>query len=126
MCNLFYRMDRDHPGVVFVKQYANDPEKKLNLLKKNVREFRLMDPEMPSIIPTKGLDAARQWYLYTDISPFCQNKEACPLPQVPKPENINIDDTDVDSKRKCGHCKMTGHTKSRKGKITCPSLLGQR
>jgi hypothetical protein len=74
-------MTSERPGVVFVRQYANDPEVEVNLLKRNCDDIGL-----PETIDILGLDPARQWYLYEEISPLCRNSEfACPLPNVARP-----------------------------------------
>ena len=84
---------------------------------------------LPEIIPPKGLDLKRQWYLYEKIRPFCltpQNKDiVCPLPLSPKPVNSapgtpepspclsGLDYTPEPppppKKRKCGKCDSAGH-----------------
>ena len=104
---------------------------------------------MPEVILPPGLDAQRQWYLYEQIRPFCNNELAanmtCPLPSVPKPgscedarESLSIgekrgatsshleSETKPKRPRSCGYCKETGHFKSKKGVITCPKLLEEQ
>ena len=41
----------------------------------------------PDVIPPKGLNPDRQWYLYEQIRPFCPPSDqdtTCPLPTVPR------------------------------------------
>ena len=42
-------------------------------------------PYLPIVIPQQGIDAQRQWYLYQEVAPYCQDKEVCPKPGIPKP-----------------------------------------
>lgn len=79
-----FRMDKDNPGVVYVKEYANSPEKAVHTFKS-----RVPSDQMPDKIIPPGIDAQRQWYLYEQIRPFCGSNLAadltCPKPQIPKP-----------------------------------------
>ena len=81
-------MHKDNPGVVYVKEYANSPEKAIHT-------FRIPSDQMPDEIIPPGIDAQRQWYLYEQIRQFCGSNLAadliCPEPQIPKPaEKKNI------------------------------------
>ncbi len=57
-------------------------------------EFELLkapwaaEEDFPAVVPPRGLNADRQWYLYESIRPFCPDPDkdtVCPLPSVPKP-----------------------------------------
>ncbi|KAJ8300917.1 hypothetical protein KUTeg_022436 [Tegillarca granosa] len=116
-------VSRHNPGIVFVKEYANSPEVEINVLRNQNCRFPHLDPELPAVIPPKGLDPARQWYLYEEVAPYCNNKDSCKKPDVTKPILKAEQSEEYDKKRKCSHCKSCGHTKSRGGIITCPKLL---
>ena len=47
--------------------------------------------DLPAVLPQKGLDAKRQWYLYEAIRPFCMfgtEDLVAPAPTVPKSGNF--------------------------------------
>jgi len=81
---LFFRIEKNHPGIVFVRDYASSDEIAINIMKSGAMQ-NLQLAQLPTVIPQKGLDAQRQWYLYQQVAPYCQNKEVCPKPSVPKP-----------------------------------------
>ena len=121
-------MGSSNPGVVYVRKYATDLETSINVLKSKDHRFQELCPQLPEVIPMKGLDAQRQWYLFEEVAPFCSNKEVCPKPSCLKPV-IKVDTQGASSlsndskKRKCSHCKKLGHCKTKNGKILCPDLL---
>ena len=49
----------------------------------------------------------------------------CPLPSSQPPSTTTSDEqqTTLKRKRACSHCHQPGHTKTKRGKITCPNLL---
>ena len=49
----------------------------------------------------------------------------CPHPSEPMPGTQTTSDTGKSQKgkRTCSHCSEEGHTKTKKGKISCPKLL---
>nr|XP_034320612.1 uncharacterized protein LOC117687723 [Crassostrea gigas] len=101
-----FRMDKDHPGIVFVREYATSQEVSVYILKPGAA----VDPTvLPLVIPPSGLDAHRQWYLFNEVAPYCVNKESCPKPTMPKPL-VKIDSPSL--ARKCSKCKLTGHNKT--------------
>lgn len=105
-CFECFRMDKDHPGIVFVREYATSQEVAVNILKPGAA----VDPTvLPLVIPPSGLDAHRQWYLFNEVAPYCVNKESCPKPTMPKPL-VKIDSPSL--ARKCSKCKLTGHNKT--------------
>ena len=68
----------------------------------------------------------------------CAKKQRChyqkqvqesPVPQdFQRQKNIEMEQHDMDvapksGKRLCSHCRLPGHTKTKRGKITCPKLL---
>ena len=80
-----FKVSKAEPGIVVVKEYANSPEAKLEIEKKDVNAISLRGQQPNKIIPT-GLDAKWQWYL---IRPFCSTNLAkdmtCPKPSVARP-----------------------------------------
>ena len=88
------------PGVVHVKEYTNTEESKIKIIKRGQIQI---DSEtlLDTIIP-KGLDAARQWYLYDEIRPYCKNTSetltSCCKLTCAKPSQRVKCETD---KRKC-------------------------
>ncbi|KAJ8300352.1 hypothetical protein KUTeg_021871, partial [Tegillarca granosa] len=94
-----FRVSRHNPGIVFVKEYAI------------VLRFPHLDTELPAVIPPKGLDPARQWYLYEEVAPYCNNKDSCKKPDVTKPILKAEQSEEYDKKRKCSHCKSCGSVK---------------
>lgn len=85
-----FLVSKEEPGVVTVKEYADSKELKINIFKKDVAVSSLRGQRPPAIQP-RGLDPARQWYLYDNIRQFCSSNLAkditCPLPSVPRPEH---------------------------------------
>ena len=110
---IFFRMDSSNPGVVYVRKYATYLETSINVLNSKDHRFQELYPQLPEVIPMKGLDAQRQWYLFEEVAPFCSNTEVCPKPSCLKPV-IKVDTQGASSlsndskKRKCSHCKKTG------------------
>lgn len=86
------RMSDESPGVVFVKTYSSSAEKPINILKRG--QQLLNGDTLPSVITSKGLDVARQWYLYDEIGLFCistsDNLQSCPKPvsKTQRKENV--------------------------------------
>ena len=109
--------------VVFVKQWCDSPEVKLELLK----EPWTPDSVLPNTIPPHGLSLERQWYLHDQIWPFCAEEDkdtTCPLPSAPKPggsrrctphpeEPSVVGEATPPPKRRrvCGVCHESGHDK---------------
>ncbi|KAJ8309819.1 hypothetical protein KUTeg_011684 [Tegillarca granosa] len=117
-----FRMSKNYKGVVFVREYADDVEIKINLLKKQ----HLINPIiLPTILKAKGLDANRQWNLFEEIRPLCfeiDSKDVvCPKPSIPKP--VIVMKEERDKLKKCSYCKETGYDRSSSGKIICPLSL---
>jgi hypothetical protein len=81
-------IDSKHPGVVKCKESVSYEQFTFNLLK---FKTRLPQPQThPNVSIIKGVDPARQWYLYDHIRQRCYSEEAkeltCPKPTVPKKE----------------------------------------
>jgi hypothetical protein len=91
-------MSASKPGIVTVKEYCSSEEKSVDIMKRNHQHMN--NTTMPPLITPTGLDAARQWYLYQEIRPYCKDTsdtlQSCPKPMCPKPY-IKIDS----EKRKC-------------------------
>lgn len=120
-----FRFTSLEPGVVYVKEHADTPERKIELLKQN------WCPDLqalPVVIEPKGLSAKRQWYLYDSIRTFCPEDAkdvTCPLPLVPKPDSrvgTPVHDIDLGTdetppppkkpkKRNCTICGQEGHNR---------------
>ena len=118
---------------------ADSPELVVTISSENAIDIHKLPHE---VIP-KGLDLKHQWYLYEEISPFCSSPETasitCPRPTQPKSNLTSVSDLPSDPiasaptmeqchtiakrKRTCSHCHQEGHTKTKRGKITCPQLL---
>ena len=92
-----FKMSSESPGIVFVKEYADSVVETVNILKRGHAVFD--SDALPSVITPKGLDPARQWYLYDEIRPYCKNVsdtlESCPKPTCPRPH------VKCEEKRKC-------------------------
>ena len=130
-----FRFDKKSPGIAFVRILADSPEQAVTL----TSNISIDIHKLPDKVIPKGLDLKRQWYLFEEISPFCSSPESanitCPYPVQPKPNSTSISELPSDMsgsakqhagvkhKRTCSHCHEEGHTKTKKGKITCPHLL---
>jgi len=84
--------------------------------------------QMPPTITPAGMSAERQHYLYEKIRPFCSSEEAaaltCSRPaSQPVERTTQLRESKIKSTRKCSHCHKPGHTKTVRGKISCPELL---
>ena len=62
----YFKCEFDNPGLVMVRGYTNDDERNVKVLKPRVN-IRII--ELPCI--TISLDAARIWYLYEEVRPYC-------------------------------------------------------
>ena len=121
-----FRFDEKSPGVVFVRVLAKDEEREIRIPPDIIPFCGLLSENSP-----KGMDITRQWYLYNEIRLFCSSEETakltCPQPVDPEQSNAskgsNLTASKQKRKRACSHCHQEGHTKTKKGKITCPSLL---
>ena len=80
---MFFRIEKNHPGIVFARDYASSDEIAINIMKSGTMQ-NLQLAQLPTVIPQKDLDAQRQWYLYQQVAPYCKNKEVCPKPSVTK------------------------------------------
>ena len=119
-------------GSVVIKEHSKAPEKVVNIVV-DQKELDKIAGKMPEVITPTGMSFERQKYLFEKIRPFCSPETAdltCPSPYkesstISKEPVAVPDDTEnqVKSKRKCSQCRKTGHTKTVKGVITCPTLL---
>ena len=119
-----FRVTSSEPGCVFVREYCDSSEVKLDLLK---APWSPSHEELSPAVPPKGLSAKRQWYLHKQISPFCPESDTvCPLPTVPKPgsraatphpDRLEIDGTPPPSK-----CRwVSGICKEGHDRCSCPN-----
>ena len=72
----------------------------INIMKRG--QIQIDSETLPDTIIPKGLDAARQWYLYDEIRPYCKNTSetltsCCKLTCAKPSQRVNVE-TD---KRKC-------------------------
>ena len=119
-----FRYSNSSPGSIFVREFSDSPEKEIKFLKSGHNLTKDILP--PTLSPT-GLSKERQIYLYEQIRPFCQLEYrdfTCPLPQGHQ-ERVQSDNDMAPprSKRLCSYCRLPGHTKTKGGKVTFPSLL---
>ena len=123
-----FRFCNASPGNVFVREFADDQEVELRLLKMG---HQLTKEVLPATLSPTGLSREREIYLYEHIRPFCQLEYrdlTCPVPQDFQRQENEMEQHDMDvapksGKRLCSHCRLPGHTKTKRGKITCPKLL---
>ena len=133
-----FRFNKRSPGILFVRELIDSTEKAITMSSE-----KTLDPQaLPEQVIPKGLNIVRKWYLFDEIAKFCSSPETaaitCPHPNLPKPSSDdstaisqsegNASNNAEDGgkrkrKRTCSHCHLEGHTKTKKGKITCPALL---
>lgn len=70
-CFECFRIDKDHPGAVFVRENATSQEVAVNILKAGAAVDLTV---LPSVIPPSGLDAQRQWYLFNEMLPIASTR----------------------------------------------------
>ena len=95
-----FKCSIDKPGSIMVREYASDQEKEIKLLKAGVN---ICSSEQPCITVNPGLDAARMWYLYEEIRPYCPAPlmdKVCPRPSGPKPQVVIKCESKTLSKKK--------------------------
>ncbi len=83
-----FKMKKENPGVVYLKEFNDTTEEEFNLFKSGITSSSLRGRK-PSEITPPGLDAKCQWYLFDEIRQFCSTNLAkditCPKPLLPKP-----------------------------------------
>ena len=124
-----FTLSCDKLGIVQLNEYPHSSTEEVDIQKTGV-SITLQD--MPEIIPPPGIPMDRQVYLYEQIRMFCEPQYAevtCPRPVLNNRTNESVpnapesDSPPVKRARLCNHCRLPGHTKSVRGKITCPQLL---
>jgi len=113
-----------NPGIIELKEFADSDKTIVDIRKTGVD----IDPlQMPEVIIPPGLSLDRQTYLYEQIREFCEPEYAditCPKPILPRSEaSTEASGPSAKRVRLCSHCKQPGHTKTIRGKTTCPQLL---
>ena len=120
----YFRFDKGHHGIVFVRKFANAEEMEITIIKPNTCIDR---SALPSEIIPSGLSEERKQYLFEHVRPFCDERYrdiTCPEPRGKKrPHPDNSETSGNTSMRLCSYCRQPGHTKTRKGVTTCPELL---
>jgi hypothetical protein len=53
---LFFRIEKNHPGIVFARDYASSDEIAINIMKSGTMQ-NLQLAQLPTVIPQKDLDA---------------------------------------------------------------------
>ena len=126
----YFRFDVSELGFVFAKEFSCTEEVEYKLT--SIDEYSDLG-QMPAQITPPGMSHERSVYLYEKIRCFC-SPEGADL-TCPNPFQLNVEDT-VDEQalpptkkkktarvRHCSNCHSEGHTRSVRGKITCPELL---
>lgn len=116
----------DHPGTVTLRKYCDSSPTTFKFMKSSPPTDGL-----PPILQPEGLSNARQEYLYDEIRQFCEEEykdTTCPQPPSRKRGvGCSASNTDIcmptKRPRTCSYCKQPGHTKTKKGVITCPQLM---
>ena len=70
---------------MFVRERSDTVEQDIDLLKE---PWTPNADTKPDVIPPKGLNPDRHWYVYEQIRPFCPPNDqdtTCPRPTVPRP-----------------------------------------
>ena len=70
-----FRVNKDTPGVVYLKEFCDSEEEEYTLFKRGITSLSLSGKKPSKLVPP-GLDAKRQWYLYDEIRPFCSTNLA--------------------------------------------------
>ena len=83
-----FNFSQDTVGVVTCKEFADSDEVQHSILHP-AKDLNIIASTMPQHIVSKGLDSARQWYLFEQVRQFCNSNLAkdltCPKLTVPKP-----------------------------------------
>lgn len=122
-----FRFDATTPGIVFSKEYEHTAEVQYKLTLDNSANLALN--QLPGTITPSGMSPERQRYLFEKIRPFCSAEGAditCPRPIIEQDSCSESTAPTVKKKqttRLCSHCRKPGHTKTVRGKITCPDFL---
>ena len=70
--NLYhFRLNKEHPGTVFCKQYWDSEEKAVNLLRN--RNFLPQPGQLLDIVNPQGISRERADYLYKELREFCRD-----------------------------------------------------
>ena len=110
---------------VVVREFADTEEEVITILRPGVT---IDKSALPSTLSPSGLSEQRKQYLYKEIRGFCEEKYkdiTCPEPSRKRPVHPEPAITGPSHKRLCSYCRNPGHTKTRKGEITCPKLLSE-
>ena len=124
-----FRLDVSEPGTVFAKEYNDSEEIQYTIALSD--NFPDSMQELPTEITPPGMSVDRRQYLFDNIRQFCATAEAaeltCPAISHPskrkKKGDLPPSKRKKTSQRKCSHCHEPGHTKTIRGKVTCPKLL---
>ena len=120
----------DKSGKIELQEFIDSPVTTVDVMKQGIKIDR---SQMPQVIPPPGLSFERQVYLFQQIRQFCEPEHAdatCPEPSCTTigrkpPSNTDSSSPQPKRARLCSHCKCPGHTKTARGKVTCPKLLNK-
>lgn len=124
-----FKVSQEKLGIVELHEFAHSSMETVDIQKPGIS---IDLQKMPEVIPPPGIPIERQKYLYDQIRMFCEPEYAditCPQPEssdLTQPHGeIEMSTNPPAAKRArlCSHCRVPGHTKTVRGKVTCPQLL---
>lgn len=122
-----FRLDASEPGTVYAKEFEDAEEVQYKIALDDSFPDEMCD--LPTTITPPGMFADRQQYLFDNIRQFCSTEEAEPIVDCPQKHKtkgrkpLSKRKKNEKCQRKCSHCHELGHTKTVRGKTTCPKLL---
>ena len=115
----------EDPGTMSLKETPSSRATTFNMLKSNVE---VSPDDMPNVIVPTGMSSDRQMYLFKQIRMFCEPEYADMT--CPEPGNSVVPDRETEApypkrQRLCSYCRKSGHTRTVRGKPSCPKLLSE-
>jgi hypothetical protein len=85
-----FRVERNNPSIIIVKEQKDSKEMKVELTKKPFPFSKVQPPKkLPKQLLPGGLSLKRQWYLYDQIRSHIPSEgdknKTCPMPNAPRP-----------------------------------------
>ena len=120
-----FNITKTKPGIVELKEFDHSPVENVSIVKIG----EVVPITMPELILPPGISFERQTYLFEQVRMFCEPEYAditCPKPGSalqPHTEDSELNYPRSKRARLCSHCRGSDHTKTVRGKITCPELL---